>query len=97
MAICQNIDLFLDENGAATLNPENIDNGSSDNCSSTLTYNASQTNFTCADLGSQTVVLTVEDGCGNVSTCNAMVTIIDNINPTLMCVCLLYTSDAADE
>ena len=41
----------------------------------------SGTNFTCADIGQNTVAFHVTDGSGNVSTCNATVTVVDQILP----------------
>ncbi|MCK7535977.1 MAG: hypothetical protein MZV63_35815 [Marinilabiliales bacterium] len=37
----------------------------------------SRSSFTCADLGSVTVTVTATDASGNVSTCNAVVTVTD--------------------
>ena len=41
--------------------------------------------FTCADLGENLVEVTVTDDSGNVSTCTAVVNVIDNIAPVLVC------------
>ena len=41
--------------------------------------------FTCADLGENIVEVTVTDDSGNVSTCMAVVNVIDNIAPVLVC------------
>src|SRR5690606_10915896 len=41
--------------------------------------------FTCADLGENIVEVTVTDDSGNVSTCTAVVNVIDNIAPILVC------------
>jgi hypothetical protein len=46
---------------------------------------AGQTSFDCSDLGTNTVTLTVTDVNGNVSTCSAVVTVIDNTNPVITC------------
>ncbi len=59
-AICQNIDLYLDGAGSASITASDIDNGSSDNCSG-VSLVASQTSFDCSNLGSNTVTLTVSD------------------------------------
>jgi hypothetical protein len=67
-----------------TITSAQIDNGSSDNCGAvTLTIGggADQT-FDCSSVGAQTVTLTVTDANGNTSTCDATVTIEDNIAPT---------------
>ncbi len=41
--------------------------------------------FTCADLGENLVEVTVTDNSGNSSTCTAVVNVIDNIAPILVC------------
>jgi PKD repeat protein len=83
-AICQDIIVALDVNGNATIVPSQIDNGSSDVCgiaNLSIDMNA----FDCSSAGLNTVVLTVEDNNGNVSTCSAAVTVEDNINPSAAC------------
>jgi hypothetical protein len=49
MAICQNITVHLDENGMATITPEDIDNGSTDNCSDNLDLAIDISSFDCDD------------------------------------------------
>ncbi|MCC5945723.1 MAG: carboxylesterase family protein [Bernardetiaceae bacterium] len=83
-AVCQNITIALNASGNASITAADIDNGSTDNCS-VATLAASQTSFTCADVGANTVTLTVTDGSGNSSTCTATVTVEDNIAPTAVC------------
>ncbi|MCF6214393.1 MAG: HYR domain-containing protein [Flavobacteriaceae bacterium] len=80
--LTKNIVLDLDAVGAATILPQDIDNGSSDNCaiaSMSILPNA----FTCANMGDNTVTLTVTDVNGNISTNTAVVTIVDNISPVV--------------
>ncbi len=74
VAVCKNITLALSPFGDATLAPEDIDNGSSDECG-IQSMSISQTNFTCNDVGDQIVILTVTDNFNNVSTCEAIVTV----------------------
>ncbi|MBG44379.1 MAG: subtilisin, partial [Aequorivita sp.] len=47
--------------------------------------NGSGLEFTCADLGENIVEVTVTDDSGNSSTCMAVVNVIDNIAPVLVC------------
>ena len=61
-----------------------IDNGSNDNCS-VATLALDQTTFDCTNLGDNTVTLAVEDACGNTSTCDATVTVVDNLPPVIIC------------
>ena len=83
-AVCQNITVFLDGTGNATIVAADIDGGTTDNCSG-LTLSASQTAFTCADLGPNNVTLTATDGNTNSSNCIAVVTIVDTISPVVTC------------
>ena len=83
-AVCQNINVYLDGAGNGTIVAADIDGGSTDNCSG-LTFSASQTAFTCADLGSNNVTLTVTDGNANATNCIAVVTVLDTISPTVVC------------
>ncbi|MBD0823966.1 LamG-like jellyroll fold domain-containing protein [Aestuariibaculum marinum] len=74
VAICQDITIQLsDDNGTVSITPEDIDGGSSDNCSFTLS--ASQTEFTCANIGPNIITLTVTDIGGNTKACSATVTV----------------------
>ncbi|MCX8211158.1 MAG: hypothetical protein OTI34_08935, partial [Lewinella sp.] len=57
-----------------------IDNGSSDNCGS-VTLALDITDFTCENLGDNTVTLTATDASGNSDACTAIVTVEDNIAP----------------
>jgi uncharacterized delta-60 repeat protein len=75
----------LDANGQAIITAANIDNGSSDACG-IASRTISKTNFTCADLGANTITLTVTDVNGNVSTCSTVVTVVDTIPPAITCV-----------
>ncbi len=83
IANCQNQTVDLDASGMATISTGDIDNGSSDNC--TLTLSLDITSFTCADVGTNTVMLTVEDPAGNTDDCTATVTVNDNENPDAQC------------
>ena len=71
-----------------------IDDGSSDNCGiDTMVLDI--TDFTCADLGDNTVTLIVTDNEGNSETETATVTIEDNILPTAVVQDLTVTLDAS--
>jgi uncharacterized repeat protein (TIGR01451 family) len=83
VARCQNATLTLDATGNATLSPSLVDNGSSDNCG-TVNLSVSPNTFNCSNIGNNNVTLTVTDGSGNVSTCNAVVTVTGNAMPTII-------------
>ncbi|MFA7468937.1 MAG: HYR domain-containing protein, partial [Desulfotomaculaceae bacterium] len=80
VALCQNITVQLDATGNVTITPEQIDNGSSDNCG-TPTLSLDKTSFDCTELGENIVALTVTDGFGNTATCTAIVTVADDYFP----------------
>ena len=79
--ITQNITVQLDASGNATITAAQINNGSTDNCG-IATITVSPSTFTCANVGANTVTLTVTDVNGNVSTGTAVVTVQDTILPT---------------
>jgi len=82
--ICRNVTLNLNANGQATLTVPAVNNGSFDNCT-IVTLSLSQTNFTCANLGNNTVTLTGTDQSGNIGQCTATITIRDLIAPVARC------------
>jgi hypothetical protein len=76
VALCQNLTVQLNASGMVLITPNQVDNGSYDNCgvqSLILDNNV----FTCADIGTQTVNLTVVDVNGNFTICTATVTVED--------------------
>lgn len=74
-AICQDVQVQLDQFGNGNITPAQADNGSSDNCG-IQSMTISQPNFTCADVGNQLVDLTVTDIVGNISVCQLNVTVL---------------------
>ena len=80
-AVCQNITVYLDAAGNASITAADIDGGSTAACGG-LSLSASTTTFTCADLGANNVTLTATDGGGNTDDCVAVVTVADTISPT---------------
>jgi hypothetical protein len=84
-AVCQNINVYLDATGSVTIVSADLDGGSTDNCGP-VTFSATQTTFTCADLGANILNLAVIDLTGiNVSFCNPTVTVLDTISPVITC------------
>jgi len=79
--VCKNITVALSPNGTISITADMVDNGSGDACGiKTLTL--SKTDFTCADIGENTVTLTATDAAGNISTCTAVV----NVQPAAIIV-----------
>lgn len=75
----------LDPTGHATIQPEDVDLGSFDNCG-TITMSLSDVSFDCSDLGApQFVSLNVIDENGNTNFCTMTVELVDYINPIAYC------------
>ncbi|WP_323789520.1 LamG-like jellyroll fold domain-containing protein, partial [Psychroserpens sp.] len=73
--LCQDITIQLDDTtGTATITGAQIDNGSTDNCGS-VNFTLSQSTFDCTNIGSNIIVLTVDDGNGNSAICTSNVTV----------------------
>jgi len=77
----QNVTVYLDASGNATVNVAQVNNNSTDNCGIS-SYSLSKTNFNCSNLGANTVTLTVTDASGNANTATATITVKDNTAPT---------------
>jgi len=93
-AVCRDITIQLDDTGNASITADGIDNGSSDACG-IKSLTASKTDFTCTDVGRNTVTLTVTDENDNVSTCTATVTVEDNVPPDVECKNVTVQKDAS--
>jgi hypothetical protein len=78
--VTKNIDLFLDENGQASLMPSDLDNGSND-AYGISGYAIDRTVFDCSSAGAQQVILTVTDNNGNTASAPATVFVKDTIAP----------------
>ncbi|MFM7078949.1 MAG: HYR domain-containing protein, partial [Bacteroidota bacterium] len=92
IAVCQNLTIQLDATGNASITPAQVNNGSSDACGFSLAL--SKTSFNCSNVGANTVTLTVTDVNGNVSTCNATITVQDNVAPVAVCQNITVILDA---
>lgn len=84
VAICQNVSVTLNALGNATITGAMVNAGSTDFCGIAST-SVSPNSFTCANTGSNTVILTVFDNAGNSSVCSATVTVNDNTPPVALC------------
>lgn len=74
-ASCKSFTLNLSASGTAILSPEDVNAGSTVSCGTPI-LSLSQTEFDCADVGTNTVTLTVTDENGNFETCSSQVTVI---------------------
>ncbi len=68
-----------------TVDPADIDDGSTADYCSIGSLTLSQTDFDCSHVGDNTVTLTVTDALGNTATCNTIITILDPTPPTISC------------
>ncbi len=93
MCATMDITIQLDAAGMASIAGSDIDNGSSDACG-IATLTASPNGFDCSNIGANTVTLTVTDNNGNTSTCDATVTVEDDVNPIVLCQDITVSLDA---
>ncbi len=82
IARTKNITVSLDASGKAVIKAADVDNGSSDGCS-TVSLSLNKSSFSCSDLGTNEVVLTVKDAFGNTATQKAIVTLEEKEAPVL--------------
>ncbi|MCK5802681.1 MAG: tandem-95 repeat protein, partial [Lentisphaeria bacterium] len=80
--VTKDITVYLDATGNVTITPQDVDNGSTDNCG-IASMSVIPDSFACADLGGNTVTLTVTDTSGNHASAQATVTVVDNLPPVL--------------
>jgi hypothetical protein len=76
LVACHDTILFVDSTCFVSVIPQEIDNGSTDNCA-IVQMNLSQSSFTCANVGLNSVVFSVTDASGNSSQCTSNITVID--------------------
>ncbi len=88
--LCQDITVTLDNDGEVSIDPEDVDAGSFDNCDIT-NMSLSQDFFTCADVGPNEVTLTVTNSNDETATCTAIVTVQETILPP-MAICQNITA-----
>jgi len=74
-----NVVISLGTNGEATIQPDDIDLGSTDNCGIDTMF-LSESTFDCADLGLNSVTLTAVDAAGNSNFCAVNVNVMLGVN-----------------
>ncbi|MCL6583276.1 MAG: HYR domain-containing protein [bacterium] len=95
--IAKDITVKLDASGRARISPQDVDNGSWDNCGIAKMEVFPDT-FTCDDAGKEiSVTLTVTDTSDNESTCPAKVTVVDSIPPEPRCKDITVQLDASGQ
>ncbi len=78
----QDITIYLDASGSATITAADVVTSASDNCSVSDTT-LSKTAFDCSNTGDNTVTVTVTDPSGNSTSEEVTVTVLDTIKPNL--------------
>jgi len=81
VVVTKNIIVQLNSSGTVSIAASEVNNGSNDACG-IASMTVSPNNFTCINVGDNTVTLTVTDANGNTSSATATVTVRDNIAPT---------------
>jgi hypothetical protein len=80
VAQAQDMTVYLNSNGLATLSASQVNNGSYDDCS-IASMTLSKTNYNCTDLGVNQVTFGVSDEFNNLSTVPVSVSVLDTIKP----------------
>ncbi|MGA1840243.1 MAG: HYR domain-containing protein [bacterium] len=82
MAVTRDITVMLNESGTANIIPEEVNAGSTHECGLDL-MTVEPDFFTCNHIGQNTVILTVTDVKGMSDSKEAVVTVVDNILPSV--------------
>src|SRR5690606_19571493 len=83
--VCQDFTLELGADGTATLSASDVIASNDDACG-IFTTAVDITQFSCADIGTPvTVQVFSQDNNGNLATCTAIVTVVDNLAPVVTC------------
>ncbi|MBC7774909.1 MAG: HYR domain-containing protein [Phycisphaerae bacterium] len=80
----KNATLDLDNNGTVTFSPTLFDNGSFDDCG-IASWTVTPNTFNCNQIGANMVTITATDPSGHTSTGTAILTVEDDIVPSVVC------------
>lgn len=83
-AVCNDVTIYLDANGMASVTAAEIGAGSTDDCG-IKSMTLSKTDFDCSDIGTNQTTLTIEDFDGATGGCNAFVYVQDTLPPIAVC------------
>jgi hypothetical protein len=83
--VCQPKTVYLDDQGEGSIIVEDVLQSFYDNCGTVNITGLSRYDFDCSDIGTHTVTVFTNDGHGNNMTCNATVTVLDRIIPSVEC------------
>jgi hypothetical protein len=76
----QNVTVYLNALGAASITTAQVTASATDNCS-IASSSLSKSTFDCSNIGANNVVLTVTDGSGNFRNTGLVVTVLDTVRP----------------
>ncbi len=97
LAVCNDVTVYLDETGGATIDINEVAAGSSDNCGD-VTLSLNIDDAFCNDKNiPKTITLTVTDLAGNTTSCMAECTALDTLAPMLDCKTELTAQCAVSE
>ena len=82
---CKPFTANLSNAGTVVVATTDVYQSGSDNCGVVNLLSVTPNTFGCTDKGPHTVVLAVNDGNGNASSCSAVVTVVDNLVPVAQC------------
>ncbi len=80
IAITQDLTVYLDVNGGASISAAQVDNGSNDACGIAF-MSVDPPMFNCDMVGPNSVTLAVSDNNGNTAIATAIVTVMDTVKP----------------
>jgi|GEM_PF-2083929 len=82
----QDVTVYLDEAGNASITAADIISDAADNCALTDTILSGQSDFSCSDAGSVfNMEVTVKDASGNQTTNQTNISVLDTIMPVITC------------
>lgn len=84
VALCKDVEVYLDQTGIAKIDPTMTNDGSFDNCGIWY-YTLDDSTFTCSDTGATWINMHAYDLTGNMACCPVEVTIRDTIKPVAVC------------
>ncbi|MFK7983254.1 MAG: HYR domain-containing protein [Saprospiraceae bacterium] len=85
ITVCNSITVLVGDGGQVTINPSDVDGGSTDNCG-IINMSVYPQTFDCSDVGSTVeVILTTTDASNNSSNCRAWVTVAESSLPVAKC------------
>ena len=93
-ALARDITVQLNASGNVSILASEVDNDSSDNCGVT-SLSVVPDSFTCSNVGSNNVMLTVTDASGNFASATATVTVVDSVLPTVIVRAITVQLDAS--